>query len=333
MTPDPDRPDDPFEGLTIDDDWVAGATVSEPPARVRAARAALDHEAAEREEQEALAWRRRRRRRRKNRALVLGGLLLFSAAVAVADRGDQQATTWAAADTGEAAYLTLGGRPTARPASSDAALGTPADPDASGGSFRFAATQPGGTEPVAYDPCRPIEIVVNDDLAPRGASALTEAAVARVADITGLDIVITGTTTEQPGSKRAAYQPDRYGDRWAPVVLAWSDEGQLPALAGNVAGVGGSVATVTSDGPAVYVSGIVALDAPDLERILDDEDDGEQIVSDIVLHELGHLVGLDHVDSTDELMYPEGQPDLHGYQQGDRTGLSRLGQGPCVSLL
>ena len=50
-------------------------------------------------------------------------------------------------------------------------------------------------------------------------------------------------------------------------------------------------------------------------------------------HELAHVLGLAHVDSKAELMYPEGQQDLHGYQQGDRSGLTRLGQGDCVELL
>jgi predicted Zn-dependent protease len=63
------------------------------------------------------------------------------------------------------------------------------------------------------------------------------------------------------------------------------------------------------------------------------EPDGERIARDIVLHELGHLVGLAHVDDPSELMYPEGQADLHNYQQGDQTGLTQLGQGPCVARL
>ena len=36
------------------------------------------------------------------------------------------------------------------------------------------------------------------------------------------------------------FQPDRYGDQWAPVLIAWTDESVITDLAGDVAGVGGA---------------------------------------------------------------------------------------------
>ncbi len=333
MTSDDEHELDPFDSLTFDDDWAMGAAVREPPADARMAQAAIERDRLEQEEEAASrAWRRQRRRRRRNAALVLVALLLFVTAVGVADRRDPPGSVWASAEGGRA-VLSIGGAPTPRPAGSSEPLGRPADPDASGGTYRFVRTQQSRPDPVTYDPCRPIEIVVDQRSAPDGAPAIVARAIERVERITGLTLTIIEETTEQPGIDRAVYQPDRYGDRWAPVLLAWSDDERTPALAGRVAGVGGSVAVTTVDGPVTYVSGMVALDAPDLQRILDEEDEGSQIVEDIVLHELGHLLGLDHVDSAAELMYPEGQPDVHGYQQGDLTGLSRLGQGACISLL
>ncbi len=52
-----------------------------------------------------------------------------------------------------------------------------------------------------------------------------------------------------------------------------------------------------------------------------------------MLHELGHLVGLDHVDDDSQLLHPETVPGVTDYAAGDLTGLSRLGQGPCVPEL
>lgn len=326
---------DPFEGLTLDEAWATGAAVREPTAAERLAHAADERDRLEADEEAAArAWRRRRTRRRRSQALVLAGLLVFGAAVAVADRGGPPASTWAAPTDGGTARLTVDGQgPTARPSASSKPLGRPADPDATGGTFAFVATQASGTDPVTYDPCRPIEIVVDARSSPAGTAKIVRRAIDQVHRITGLTLTITGDTTEQPGSTRAAYQPERYGDRWAPVLLAWSDAERTPALAGDVAGLGGSVAIDPTDGPTTYVTGMVALDAPDIARILDEEDQGTRIVEDIVLHELAHVLGLAHVDSKAELMYPEGQQDLHGYQQGDLTGLSRLGQGTCVARL
>jgi predicted Zn-dependent protease len=48
----------------------------------------------------------------------------------------------------------------------------------------------------------------------------------------------------------------------------------------------------------------------------------------VVLHELGHLVGLAHVDDVNQIMFSRGG-QVADYQQGDRVGLGALGKGPC----
>jgi hypothetical protein len=50
----------------------------------------------------------------------------------------------------------------------------------------------------------------------------------------------------------------------------------------------------------------------------------------VVLHELGHLVGLDHVRDRGELMFPTAN-DVVGYGPGDLQGLAALGRGACFS--
>lgn len=57
--------------------------------------------------------------------------------------------------------------------------------------------------------------------------------------------------------------------------------------------------------------------------------DGRQVVRAIVLHELGHLVGLGHVTDATQLMYPEGQPGVTDFGAGDLAGLAALGRGTC----
>jgi hypothetical protein len=202
-------------------------------------------------------------------------------------------------------------------------LGTAPEVAHGGGSFGFMQTQPGSSEPVAYDPCRPIEYVVNPAAAPVGAEGLLESAIDEISASTGLAFRSTGTTERLPqeGARPGATRRD-------PVLIAWTSPEVVPALAGTVAGIGGSQSLPDDfSGELYYVTGMVALDAPQAEGILS-RPNGRGQLRAIMLHELGHLVGLAHVDDQQELMYSEnvGRLDLG---PGDREGLATLGSGRC----
>jgi hypothetical protein len=146
-----------------------------------------------------------------------------------------------------------------------------------------------------------------------------------------LVFVVDGPTTEAPSDERAAYQRDRYGDRWAPVLVAWSDPAAHPPLAGDVAGIGGSTAVSTEDAGWVYVTGSVVLDAAQIADV-GRGPGGYRRARAVVVHELAHVVGLDHVDDPTHLMHPSATAvtDLHA---GDRAGLAALGRGTCPARL
>jgi hypothetical protein len=57
---------------------------------------------------------------------------------------------------------------------------------------------------------------------------------------------------------------------------------------------------------------------------------GRDIVRGIIQHELAHLVGLDHVNDPEQLMFAQTQPGVTDFAAGDLTGLSVLGTGPCA---
>jgi hypothetical protein len=76
--------------------------------------------------------------------------------------------------------------------------------------------------PVAFDPCTPIHFVTRYDGAPPGADALVPAAVAQLSAATGLVLIHDGDSDETPSGGREPRQPERYGDRWAPVLISWS---------------------------------------------------------------------------------------------------------------
>jgi hypothetical protein len=52
----------------------------------------------------------------------------------------------------------------------------------------------------------------------------------------------------------------------------------------------------------------------------------------VILHDLGHLVGLDHVEDPTQLVHPVGSSDVTGAQAGDAAGLVLLGAVACLSL-
>lgn len=207
-------------------------------------------------------------------------------------------------------------------------LGTPAPPPAESGPFQFIATQPDSSEPVAYDPCRPIHVVVNSRTAPSNGDTLVRDTLASVSTATGLVFVLEGETTEIPVEQRSPVQTDRYGDRWAPVLIAWSDPGETQGLAGNVAGLAGSQWMSKGSQDKVYVTGLVTLDGPSMGEMVGRTDGYDQARA-VIEHELGHIVGLDHVEDRDELMNPEGVKGITSFGPGDLTGLNQLGRGSC----
>lgn len=215
-------------------------------------------------------------------------------------------------------------------------LGTPPPPPADAGAFEFLYTQESSGAPVAWDPCRPIRYVVNPLGAPPGTDVLLDEAITRTSAATGLVFVDEGPTGETWSKDRAPYLPETYGEKWAPVLITWSTQDQVPSLAGYIAGQAGPIAAGVPNDPAgtmVNVSGQVVLDSADLGAVLA-QPGGADRVRAVIQHELGHLVGLDHVADATQLMYSEGNDLQSGdWASGDLAGLHQLGSGPCAPEL
>lgn len=237
-----------------------------------------------------------------------------------------------AVPTGQPQARGVQDQPTPGHEAARAPRGHPLPPPPGGGPYTFISTQTDGVTPVAYDPCRPVHYVIRPDGAPAGGEEAITAAVARVSEVTGLQFVYDGGTDEPTTLDREIFQPDRYGDRWAPVLIAWESDVQNPALAGEIVGEGGSTAVSLGDGPQVLVTGTVSLDAGQFPQILDRRH-GMAIARAVILHELGHLVGLGHVEDDQQLMYPQTHGDVLDFAAGDLTGLAALGSGRCVPAL
>jgi hypothetical protein len=310
--------------VPLDDDFVAAATVREQPGAVRAAAARrinAQHSAAQ-------PWRAteacRPPRRSHRHGFRTAALVLAVSAVVLVGLAELQQRS-----PGAAAVLTAGGaaRPPAPPRPADAQdtrLAVPLPPPAGEGGWTALLEHDG--RPVGFDPCRPVHWVLREQGAPADALPLMTEAFARLGEATGLVFVHDGLTDEPYDAQRPLVQPARYGDRYAPVLVVWSDPEETDGLAGDVGGFAGA-ATADPDGEGPrYVSGVVVLDTPQLQSL----PAGRPARLGVVLHELGHLVGLDHVVDPADSMYESSGPAT-GYTAGALRGLAAVGDGPCFT--
>lgn len=188
------------------------------------------------------------------------------------------------------------------------------------GSYEFVRVSTTG-RPVGWDPCEPIHYVVNPAGAPSDWEDTVEEAVETISDASRFDFVYDGTTTDRDFESR--FSPVEA--KTSPVLIGWAEPGEVSQLKGSTAGVGGGTA-VRDGGRTRFVTGIVVLDR-DAFAEMDRTGRGEAERL-IIAHELGHVLGLDHVDDSGELMHAEyvGQ---RGFGDGDRKGFARLRDLPC----
>lgn len=198
-------------------------------------------------------------------------------------------------------------------------------PGPSTGSFGFLAQSPNG-QPARWNPCVPLRYVVNVSEAPAGALALVQEAVARLSVATGITFSYGGTTNEMPTSDWGFGPSASFPSGWQPLLIGFAAPGQSDLLDGDNAGAAFPVTLeFTSTGELVDVSGAAVIDT-DLAAQLPMGFGGVSVGS-IVLHELGHALGLAHVQDTDEIMHPVVGPwTPPAWGPGDREGLRRLGR-------
>jgi hypothetical protein len=226
-----------------------------------------------------------------------------------------------------------------RPGGPDVTADVAASQDHEAATDGYAVWARGGDgRPVRWDPCRPINLVVSSTGAPATypeAALLADVrAAARVLrEASGLDLVVEGTTTEVPDAARSTVA-DAAGDgvRWAPVLIGWRPpgEGGLP-----LRDVDRGIAVPIAVGPAgarTYVTGQITLN-PERDDLVPGTADRATSWGATVLHELAHIVGLDHVDDPDELMHVHPGRGPVELGPGDRAGLRAVGEGGgCVEV-
>lgn len=197
--------------------------------------------------------------------------------------------------------------------------GTPDDP----ASYSFMRTTDGG-EPVRWDVCSPIPVVINPANAPVGGVEDAIAAIASISEASGLNFRYDGLVDYAPakgwGQSAQAGYPD-----WAPVLFAWapSASGLIePQVAGRAYTV-----SVGSGSRVSFTSGMVVINSErDAGRL--GGFGAPNARGAIYLHELAHIAGLGHVDDVGQMMNPNPIRATE-YSAGDLAGFAALKSDTC----
>jgi len=181
----------------------------------------------------------------------------------------------------------------------------------------FTRTSPTGL--VTWRTCGPIPVLVNPG--PGGAAATAEivAALEEVTVLTGLRFTVAGTELV-PRSDWAVSAPAS-GAGFAPVLIGWVDPSATDLLRPGAAG-----ATVAN--PAVVagvrqiVTGAIALDAGQYEAFGAAGSSGKTR-RNLLLHEIGHLLGLDHAHGPGLMDPVVGRHSPDGFHPAEVAALAR----------
>jgi len=206
---------------------------------------------------------------------------------------------------------------------------TPSPPEQNA-ETRFFVTD-GKGYPTRWNPCQPIHWVVNLDAAPRGALPSVLGAIARVSKATGIDFVFDGQTQTSPTIQVTSQMRTPWGT-WRPLLIAWGPRDLILKFTdpNHMLAVG---VPRPGFGPTAheFVSGVVIVNAA---QPIPNGFGTRWSLGVVLMHELGHVMGLAHVPSGHELMWSpmvdgatlHPDPRQNTYGTGDRAGLSAVGR-------
>ncbi|HEU4674404.1 MAG TPA: matrixin family metalloprotease, partial [Motilibacteraceae bacterium] len=187
------------------------------------------------------------------------------------------------------------------------------------GPYRFFAPTPAG--PAHWDRCTPVPVFVRWTGAPPSFRADLTEALRRLAAASGLRFTVSPTTSLplRPGSGA--------DDVPGGIYIAWTTPRLVPQLAGPTASYTEPLWVPLPGREPQIVEAGVALDRTHTFRPGFAPNNG---LGDLLLHELGHAVGLAHVSDPTQVMYPAVNAASTGrFGSGDLAGLRRLAAYPC----
>ncbi|MFL6183120.1 MAG: matrixin family metalloprotease [Actinomycetes bacterium] len=196
---------------------------------------------------------------------------------------------------------------------------------------------------IRWNPCQAaVTFAVNPRLAGKTSAARQSAvhdareAFRRVGKRTGINFRFAGRTGEIPRNTSKQSWSDR--QRAAEIVVAWVDQSRPKTRtdlmsnsgSGYGSGVGGWMMTGWTDADghwhAAIGRGFVVINSG--QNSLYKPGYGAGMTRGaLLLHEVGHAMGLGHAGTTHEIMYPTMLDRTFSmYKDGDRTGLRKVGR-------
>lgn len=243
---------------------------------------------------------------------------------------DRVSAAWTGLTAGAGPFAASPGTPPAggvdQPASADPAALSP------DGTYSFVSVQTlpdGSVVPLTWSTCGQVRYTVATDGAPPAFRDDVARVAQELSDATGLTFLDVDTSTLITSLTPPVRVERTAGAREEPVLIAFVDEAADPLLEGDVVGMASTSAWTDLSGRSYFTSGVVHLD---VDLLSSADHDGEPAYVSTLRHEMGHLMGLDHVDDASQLMTPV-EAGVHTFQPGDLAGLALLGAGGCAAGL
>jgi hypothetical protein len=179
--------------------------------------------------------------------------------------------------------------------------------------------------PVGWATCDRVPVLVNPGSDRRLAPTLlteAQAAIARIAEVSGVPLVFAGTSAQVPSSTWARSKVRVDGYPYAPVLIGWAEEGSTDLVPAGT--WGSTVANPVRDasGSLRLVTAAVGLNLTDAHMLEPGFGPGLTRGS-VLLHELGHVVGLGH-DDEGLMAAVVGSGSPGGFTAAERAALASI---------
>lgn len=175
--------------------------------------------------------------------------------------------------------------------------------------FKFQGTYEAkdGKAPVRWPSCTTLTLVVDSKNMPKNGFADVEKAAVELSKATGLTVNVR--SVDDLSTQKLAY---------GEIPISWPKSGS------DVCEMDDALACAQLM-QMEYPNGLKSIGSAEIFIYRDQVGDR---VYPVLLHELAHAVGLDHVQSSSQLMNPRDN-GATGFSKGDLAGLKIAGQGVC----